>query len=167
MLCRKRQGIAQAQTIGLIDLAQTLFALGLVGNQNDRLAGPPHSLRKMPVRGCDTGAGINDKQDRIRISNRRFCLQPHPASQRCRIGLFKACGVDDRKIEITQMGVPFATITCHARLVIDQGQFLTNQTVEQSRFANVGTANDGQSKGHPAPLFQDDDWTGPPRMRPR
>ena len=54
-----------------------------------------------------------------------------------------ARGIDHAEFEAEQMRVAFAAISRHAGLVVDQGELLADEPVEQCRLADIGAADDG------------------------
>ena len=52
-------------------------------------------------------------------------------------------GVEQGEGKVAELGRRFAHVARHARRVVDDGAALADQAVEQRRFADVGTADDG------------------------
>ena len=119
------------------------MALGFVGEQDDRLVGAAHELRKMPIGRRQAGARVDHEQDRVAIDQRRFGLRAHAPGERLAIALFEPGGVDDRECEIAEPRVALAPVARHAGRVVDQRELAADQPVEQRRFADIGPADNG------------------------
>jgi hypothetical protein len=59
-------------------------------------------------------------------------------------------GVDDREVEIAEPRPALAAVAGDAGLVVDQSEPASHQPVEQRGFADVGSADNGNSKIHDA-----------------
>jgi hypothetical protein len=64
------------------------------------------------------------------------------------VGLFKAGGVDDRKAQVDEACLAWATVAGDTRGVVDERQLLSNQTVEKRRLADIRATDDGDRKAH-------------------
>ena len=142
MLGGKRDRIAEAEPECLVDAVPRARSLGLVCDDDDRLAGAAHGGGEMPVSGGEAGARVDDKQDRVAILESLLRLRAHAPGERFGIALLEARRVDDRECEIGKSRVAFAAVAGDARLVIDQRELASHQTVEQRRFADVRPADD-------------------------
>ena len=96
----------------------------------------------MPVSGGEAGARVDDEQDRVAILESLLRLCAHAPGERFGIALLEASRVNDRECEIGKSRVAFAAVAGDARLVIDQRELASHQTVEQRRFADVRPADD-------------------------
>ena len=70
----------------------------------------------------------------------------HPAGQGVRILVLEPGGVDHPEVEPEQVRLALAPVARHAGPVVDQREALADETVEQGRFADVGTADDGDGR---------------------
>ncbi len=79
-------------------------------------------------------------------------LRLHAAGQALRRGLFQAGGIDQREVQIAKPAKAFAAVAGDARLVVDQREPAPDQTVEQRRFADIGSADNHDFWNHGAIL---------------
>ena len=54
-------------------------------------------------------------------------------------------GVHDAKLEPEQMPLALAAVAGDPRTIVDQRHALADQTIEQGRFSDIGSADDGDS----------------------
>ena len=99
MLGGERDRIAEAEAERFVN-AVAPEAFGLVGDDDDRLAGAAHGRGEMPVGGVEPRPRVDDKQDRVAIRERGFRLRAHPPFERLRIAFRQTRRVDDREREI-------------------------------------------------------------------
>ena len=152
MLGGERDRIAEAETEGFVDAGLARSALGLVGDDDDWLAGATHSLREMAVGVGDAGARIEHEQDRVAIDEGHFRLRAHSARERFRFPLFEAGGVDDGEGEVRDPALAFATIAGDAGLSSTSGEPAPNQAIEQRRLADVRPADNRDFDAHIVPV---------------
>ena len=146
---RRRAGSARrGRVVGLVGAGAPRRALGLVGEQEDRLVGAAQRLREMPVGAGHAGARVDHEQDRVAIGERRLGLRAHAAGQRGRIALLQPGGVDDGEGEIAELRLALAAVAGDAGLIVDQRELAADQPVEQRRLADVRAADDGDFGGH-------------------
>ena len=62
--------------------------------------------------------------------------------------ILEAGGVDHGEGEIADLRFAPPAVAGDARRVVDDGQALADQAVEQGRFADIGPADDGDGEGH-------------------
>ena len=138
----KGDRIAEAEAEGLIGAVAPRHALGLVGDDDDRLAGAAHRRGEMAVGGGDPGARVDDEEDRVAVEQRGLGLRAHAAGERLGIALFEPGGVDDGEGEIDEPRLALAAVARHARLIVDERELPADQPVEQRRLADVRPADD-------------------------
>ena len=148
MLGGQRDRLAEAKTEGLVNAVAPRAAFGLVGDDDDRLAGAAQTLRKMPIGRGEAGARVDHEQDRVAIHERGFRLRAHAPGERVRIALLETGGVDDGEGEIGESGLALAAVAGDARLIVDQRQPAPDQPVEQRRLADVRPADDRDLGAH-------------------
>ncbi len=68
MLGRERDRLAEAQFVGVQNAAAARRALGLVGDEQDRLVDAAQRLREMAVGRRDPGARVDEEHDRVAIA---------------------------------------------------------------------------------------------------
>jgi hypothetical protein len=80
--------------------------------------------------------------------DRGLGLLLHPRRQRSLGALVEPRSVDDGEIEIVELGLAFAAVPRHARLVVDQRELLADQPIEQRRLSDIGPADNGNRERH-------------------
>jgi hypothetical protein len=76
---RERDGIAEAEPKGLVGALTPGEPFGLVGDQDDRLAGAAHRLGEVAVRARHAGARVDEEQHRVAVGERGLGLRAHAA----------------------------------------------------------------------------------------
>ncbi|MHC2559097.1 hypothetical protein ACVIVD_001091 [Bradyrhizobium liaoningense] len=148
MLGRNLDGIAEAERKGLHRAGIAMLALALVGDQQHRLVGLAGEIGEGAIGGRETNAGIDDEEQRVGLRDRGFGLLLHARGQRALGAFVETGGIDDGELEVAEPGLAFAAVAGDARQVIDKRELLSNQAVEQRRFADIGPADDGDCEGH-------------------
>ena len=142
VLGRDRDRLAQPQPVGLGQAVLPRAALALVGDQ-DHLGGAlAQPVREGFVERQDAGAGVDQEQHDVGGFDSALGEAPHARFQHLAACGFPAGGVEQREGEIAELRRCFADVARHAGLVVDQRMTTPDQPVEQSRFANVGPADD-------------------------
>ena len=77
MLGRDRDRFAEAQLPGFQEARPRPPRLGLVGNQNDRLAGAAHHVGEGRVVGHQPRLGVDDEQDEVSLADGDLGLGAH------------------------------------------------------------------------------------------
>ena len=148
MLGGKTNRVAKTERPRIINAEIGGAALGLVAQQNDRFTGAAHELREIGIGRRHPHLRVDHEEDAIGQLYRHLGLGAHAAGERFNIALFKACGVNDREIQIGNFRRAFATIARNAGLVIDQRKFFADEPVEKRRLAYIRTADDGDGERH-------------------
>ena len=104
----------------------------------------------MLVERGDAGSRVDDEEHDIGIGDGTIGLPPHARGQAVVHHLLEPGRVDDAEIEIGEPRLPFAPVARHPRRVVDQGEPLPDQPVEQRRLADIGPTDDGGGEGHSA-----------------
>jgi hypothetical protein len=112
-------------------------------------------IGKDPVGRGDAGACINDEKADVGHFDRPFGQPPHPALQAVVGHILQPGAVDHGKAQIAKAGIAFAQVAGHAGRVVDQRKLSADQPVEQGRFADIRSADDGKRKAHGGNLFQE------------
>ncbi len=99
MLGRERHRLAEAERERLVGARHPGPALGLVGDEDHRLAGAPHELGEGPVGRQQAGAGVDQEQDHVGLGDGRLGLRPHAAEKRTLVRLLEAGRVDDAEVK--------------------------------------------------------------------
>ena len=153
MLGGNRHRIAEAERVGLVSPLHAGAALGLVRDQDDGTFRAPDKVREPLVVGGEAGAAVDHEQNDVGLGDRRLGLGAHAALERALVGMLEPRGVDDPEDEVAQPPLALAAIAGHARAIVHEGQTLADETVEQRRLADIGSADDrhgdaGSSFGH-------------------
>ena len=143
---RDAERLSQAQRIAFVNAGLCRLAFGLVGDEHDR-----HFLLAQPagdflVQRGDARTCIDDEQRGIGAFQADLGLLAHAAGKRFCVLVFPACGVDHRKLETRDHGIAHPAVARDAGLVVDQGEFLADQPVEQGGLAHVGPADDDHGR---------------------
>ena len=142
MLGRDRDRVAQPQTIGLADAGNAGAALGLVGDQDDRRLLLAQIARDQRIERGDTLACVDDEQHDVGVAHRLFGLAAHPRLHTGIVNVLQPGRVDDAERRAGQHRIGLAAVTGDARLIVDDRQALAAQAVEESRFPDIGPADD-------------------------
>ncbi len=78
----------------------------------------------------------------------RLGLRAHPAGQAFRRRLLESGRVDHGEFYVAEPALAFPAIARDAGPVINQSQTAAHQPVEQGRFADVGSADNGNREVH-------------------
>ena len=148
MLGADRDRFAEAERIGFERARSAGPALALVGDQDRRLAGLAHEIGKGAILRRRAGARIDKKKHRIGLRDRGRRLRLHSRRQAFAFGVFEAGGIDRFEGQIAELGLAFAPVARHARLIVDQREAAADKPVEQRRFADIGPADNGDGEGH-------------------
>ena len=111
-------------------------------------SGSPGEVPKRPVRRQQAGAGVDQKQHNVGFGDGVFGLRPHTAEKRAFVCLLQPCRIDDAEGEIAEPRVALAPVARDAGAVVDERQFFPDEPVEQRRFADVRTPDDGDGGRH-------------------
>ena len=122
--------------------------LGLVGDEDHRLAGLAHHLGEGAVVGQDAGLGVDQEEDQVGFMNGYLGLREHAAGQRGGGSILEAGGVDDVELQVVELRRMDAAVAGDTRRVVDQGQPASGEPVEQRGLADVGPADDGYLESH-------------------
>jgi len=95
-----------------------------------------------------SSAGIDEKKHYVGLGDRSLGLRPHAAEKRVLLRLLQSRGIDNAKREVAEPGVALASVARDAGAVVDERQFFPDEPVEQRRFADVRTPDDGDGGRH-------------------
>ena len=156
VLGRDADRIAETKLIGFQHPGAAALALGLVGDDDHRLAGAPHQIGKGAVVRHRSGLRIEHEEHRVGLLDRQLGLRQHAAGEALGVGLFEARGVDDGEVQIAEPGLALAPVAGDAGQVVDQRQAPADQPVEQRGLADVRPPDDGdgEAHGHWMPSFR-------------
>ena len=148
MFARHADRLTKPQTIGLNHPRIGGGAFGFIGRENDMRRFLAQDLGKHLIRGGHTSARIDDEQADIRHFHRPLRQATHASLQAVVGGIFQTGAINDSKAQITQPRLTLAQVARDTGLVVDQRQFLADETVEQSGLAHIWAPHDGERKGH-------------------
>ncbi len=136
-------GLAQAQGVRLSEPVLAGPALALVGDHDHLGSALAQPAREALVERQDAGAGVDQEQHDVGALDGALGETAHARLQRLAAGGLPAGGIEQGEGKVAELGRRFTHVARHPRRVVDDGVALADQTVEQRRFANVGTADDG------------------------
>ena len=162
VLGREGDGVAEPEREGVVGARHAGPALGLVGEDDDGLAGAARHLGERPVGRQDAGAGVDHEEHHVGLLDRRFGLGAHAAEERARIGLLEAGGVDDAEAQQPEPRLTLAPVAGDAGAVVDERQAPADETVEERRFADIRPSDDGDRGRHRTHLSRHAGRASPP-----
>ena len=148
VLGRERYRLTHSKRERFVDAGIACPALGLVGDEHDRLVGAPQQRRESLVYGSYAHARVDHEHDRVRIDDGGLGLRAHARFERGVGEIFETGGVDQREIEVAQPAGGFAPIARDARRVVDDGELLAREAIEQRRFADIRPPDDRELDRH-------------------
>ena len=86
---------------------------------------------------------VHHEQDDVAVLKRQFGLLAHARLQTVVRHVLVPGGVDQGQVHVADIAVCIATVTDHARAIVNEREALADKPVEQGRFAHVGAADDG------------------------
>ena len=127
--------------------------IDLVDGDEDGPAGLPQPRRDFAIQRHDAILDIDDEDDRFRRLDRDGDLIDGGAGDDV-VRLFavleaNSAGVHERVGLAQPLRFHADAISGHSRLVMDDGDALSDDAVEQGRFPNIGPTDDGNDSGHP------------------
>ena len=93
-------------------------------------------------------AGIDHEEDHVGIADGGLGLRAHAAEERFFRRLLQARRVDDAEFEVAEARLALAPVAGHARPVVHQRQLLADETIEESRFADIRPPDNGDGRRH-------------------
>ena len=134
--------VGEAEAEEIVGLGVERFVVGLVGDQDRRAIDRAQATNDLVIEGEQAGAGIDDEQDDrgrldggldLRIDVRRQIVDVDDAD---------SARVDDVEVAISLIEQEAHPIAGHAGMIVDDGQPLVGQPVEDAAFADVRSADD-------------------------
>ena len=153
MFRRHRDRIPEPELECFVTVQNARLALRLVGEQDHRLRRTPNAIGKMLVGRGQTRARIDHKKNNIGRFNRPFRLPAHPVQQRVGKALFQPRRIHNNKIQIAEMALAFAPVTCDTGAIIDERELFPDKTVEKRRFTNIRSADQCDRDSHDVKTF--------------
>jgi len=148
MLAGDGQGLAEAQRPGLGDAGVAGAPLGLVGGQDHRPLMAAQDAGEDLVAGCHALPGVDQEQHDIGFLDRQLGLGAHARLQAVVVDILEAGGVDQGQVQVAQTAAGEAPVAGHAGPVVNDGELLARQPVEQRGLADVRPADDGEFERH-------------------
>ena len=143
MLGRQRERLAEAKRERLDPPGLAGAALGLVGGDDHRRVLMPQPARDFLVERGQPLAPVDHEQGDIGLAHRGLGLLAHAPGQRGGIDLLEPGGVHDAEFEPEQLPLALAAVAGDAGAIVDQRHALADQAIEQGRFSDIGSADDG------------------------
>ena len=148
MLGRDGDGFAETELEGVIEAFRSGPALALVGNEEHRLAGPPHECSKRLIGMSDARPCIDHEQHQIGLGDGTLRLLAHTGRNAAGRGLLEARRVDEDRRLARDRSLRLAPVAREAGHGIHEREPPAGETVEQRRLADIGPADDGEGKRH-------------------
>ncbi len=148
MLGGQRDRLAEAEREGFERTGGGGAALALVGDHDGRLAGLAHQLGKRTVARGEAAARIDHEEHRIGRLDRGPGLRHHAPRQAAGRRLLEPGGVHHHEVEIAEPGLALAAVARHSGPVVDQGEPLADQPVEQGGLADIRPSDDRHRESH-------------------
>ena len=148
MFSRNSEGFTKAKAITFSQSRYHGAGFGLVANENDVLVKFANTRCKFLVSRCDTCTRINDEQNDVGLKCCHFRLVTHAGFERTFAGFIQSSGIIQGKGQLAQATCPFTTIAGYTWRIINNGDLLPNQPVEQRGFTNIGPAQNRDNGGH-------------------
>ena len=120
----------------------------LVAHQNHRLACAPQLLRQIRIDRRDARGDIDHKQQQVGDLQRNRGFRLHLGRQHVVRVRADAARVHDFKQRRSASAFRGDAIPCHPRHVMHNGDVLAGKTVEESGFADIRAANNGDGFDH-------------------
>ncbi len=164
MLGGQVQRFAEAQNAGLLGSGRGLVAFGLVGDHHHRLVALAQDGGEDAVKRRHAFAGVDDEKGDVAFIDGFFGLLAHARFQRLVGQVLKAGGIDQFEVDVADAAGGVAAVTRDAGPVVDDGELLSGQAVEQGRFADIGPADYGNFQRHPRLIPKSSGMTIPLRQ---
>ena len=147
MMGGDRDRLAEAEAEELGRLGGQNVIVRLVRAHRDRLDGLSQQCGDIIVGGQRTGLNVNDEYDRIRFRQCLIDLFGDRVGERTgELFAEQAAGVDDREMLSAPFGGRVVPVSRRAWLATDDGLPASDQTIEQSRLADVWAPNNGNRR---------------------
>ena len=105
-------------------------------------------MRKTLVYRRNPGARVVQKDRDIRFVDRDLRLAPHPRFQRLVCHILESGRVDQAKVDVPDASHCFLAIARNAGLIVDDCDLPARKPVEQRRFTDIRTTDDGHRQRH-------------------
>ena len=138
----------EAERIGFQRTRRAGATLAFVGDQDRRLTGAAHQVGESAIGRHCAIARIDQKEHNVGLRQGLSRLGLHPPRKGFAFGVFEACGIDHLERKIAEPALALAAVARHAGLIVDQRQPPPDQAVEQGRFADIRTADNGDGESH-------------------
>ncbi len=126
----------------LVQIGLAALRVELVDREKNRLGGAAQLVDNGAVERIEAALAVEEEHDRIRFRHRLAALRLHAALQVVRAFRFHAAGVDEQIFPPRPFGFGIIAVAGDSRYVVDDGFALADQTIEQSRFADVRPPDD-------------------------
>ena len=142
----KRERLAKAERERLDAPGLAGAALGLVGGDDHRGILVAQPARDFLVERGQTLAAVDDEQGDVGFAHRGLGLLAHAPGERGGIDLLEPGGVHDPELEPEQVPLALAAVAGDPGAIVDQRHALADEAIEQGRFSDVGSADDGYGR---------------------
>ena len=137
--------VTEPKRIEIVNQCFTLKAIDLVDRQNHRFFRPPQKPRDLLIRSCQSCPPIDEKEDDICLLHCQLCLRTHRTQDMVALIELDAAGVNDRKLMVQPLRIQIDAVTRHARHIVDNGDTLLADLIEQCRLPDIGASDHGHN----------------------
>lgn len=139
--CRDGDRIAEAQIVELVDVHRALRAVNLVDREDDRLLRAAQQARDLFICRRQAGAAVDEEQDDVGLLHGQLCLLAHRLEDVVALIELDAAGVDHREVLVEPLRVEIDAVARDARHVVDDGDALLADLIEERGLADVRAAD--------------------------
>ncbi len=142
-----RAGSPRPSAKGLQDAGLRQAPLAFVGGDNYRLARATHQFGEGLVGADDAGPRVDEEEDEVRLVDGRYSLLAHAGCETVLAG-FEPGSIDEPHHAAADARLCLAPVASEPRLVVDKGEPLAREPVEQRGFADIRPSDDGDGEQH-------------------
>src|SRR5262249_46498726 len=150
---RNGKNMIETKPIGLSDFSRLLFSVNFVDDEENGLAGAPQQSREFLISRREGRTAVDHKVNDRRVVHRYPGLLNDLARNLGLLARHDSARVDDAKSSAAPRGGPVNPIPRDSRFISNNRTALSDETVKECRFADVGPANDGNQM-----TFRHDLW---------
>ena len=144
---RDRHGLAEPEAVELVDLVGPGRVVNLVRDQEHGAVGAAQQLRDLFIAGRHAGLRVDDEQHEIGLVDRRAGLGGDLTRDLGAVSEVDAARVDQDEAPPAPLADDVLAVAGHARLFMDDRRASGREPVHESRFSNVGKADDRRRPG--------------------
>ncbi len=144
-----REDLLEPHPVEVGGLRLQPWGIGLVGHVEHRLGGAPQQVDGVAVGVGRPGGRVQDADDHVRLVDGHLHVAVDALLHRVIAPRVEASGVDQGVMSSAEEGVGVVAVAGHPGLVVDDGQPLPHQPVEQGALADVGPPDHRHHRARP------------------